>query len=99
MLLKYYTRALRSVSAFRHYELLSRVMRFVLKKSNIRVIAVSSRVSQSLFINVCLSAGLYDMLSVSPLAGSGVAAYIPVPYAFPFCVFVEESGCATALKW
>lgn len=37
-------------------------MRFVSNKSKSLAIAVGSRVAQSLFINVRLSAGLYDML-------------------------------------
>lgn len=44
-------------------------MRFCINKSNIDAAAVSSRGTQSLFINVRLSAGLYDMLSFVAEAG------------------------------
>lgn len=43
---------------------------FCCNKSNIDAAAVSSRVTQSLFINVRLAAGLYDMLSVSAMGGT-----------------------------
>lgn len=51
---------------------------FCCNKSNIDAAAVSSRGTQSLFINVRLSAGLYDMLSVSAMGGTRTRVFAKV---------------------